>query len=230
MSHGTQDLYATSLQTQRGFDTGATTTLSVIAAFGAIAGGMLFGTLSQRFGRRACIMIAAVLGVCAIPLWAFSPSFVLLGVGAFAMQFMVQGAWGVIPAHLNELSPADTRGTFPGFTYQIGNLISAGAAQMEAAFATGHFPLPGGGADYAKGHGHHCGHLLRGGLRFRGDRLRDPARKPRRILHRAGPRVASLASKADIRRKTAKNPLTATISRSEGSDVSYYAIHSFINC
>jgi SHS family lactate transporter-like MFS transporter len=151
MSHGTQDLYATSLQTQRGFDTGATTTLSVIAAFGAIAGGVLFGTFSQRFGRRACIMIAAVLGFCAIPLWAFSPSFVLLGVGAFAMQFMVQGTWGVIPAHLNELSPADTRGTFPGFTYQIGNLISAGAAQMEAAFATGHFPLPGGGADYAKG-------------------------------------------------------------------------------
>ncbi len=151
LSHGTQDLYATSLQKQRGFDTGATTTLSVVAAFGAIGGGIFFGTLSQRFGRRACIMIAAILGLAAIPLWAFSPSFVLLGVGAFSMQFMVQGAWGVIPAHLNELSPADTRGTFPGFTYQIGNLISAGAAQMEAAFATGHFPLPGGGVDYAKG-------------------------------------------------------------------------------
>jgi len=150
LSHGTQDLYATSLQKQRGFDTGVTTLLSVIAAFGAIAGGILFGALSQRFGRRACIMAAAVFGTCAIPLWAFSPSIALLAVGAFAMQFMVQGAWGVIPAHLNELSPPEARGTFPGFVYQIGNLISAGAAQMEAAFATRHFPLPGAGADYAK--------------------------------------------------------------------------------
>ena len=150
MSHGTQDLYATSLQKQRGFDTGLTTTLSVIAAFGAIAGGIFFGALSQRFGRRACVMIAALFGLCAIPLWAFSPSVALLATGGFVMQFMVQGAWGVIPAHLNELSPPDTRGTFPGFTYQIGNLISAGAAQMEAAFATSHFRLPGGLVDYAK--------------------------------------------------------------------------------
>jgi MFS transporter, SHS family, lactate transporter len=150
LSHGTQDLYATSLQKQRGFDTNVTTTLSVIAAFGAIAGGIIFGALSQRWGRRVCIMIAAVFGMCAIPLWAFSPSITLLAVGAFVMQFMVQGAWGVIPAHLNELSPPDTRGTFPGFTYQIGNLISAGAAQMEAAFATSKFPLPGAGADYGK--------------------------------------------------------------------------------
>jgi SHS family lactate transporter-like MFS transporter len=150
LSHGTQDLYATTLQKQRGFDPGTTTTLAVIAAFGAIAGGIIFASLSQRFGRRLCIMAAALLGLGAIPLWAFSPTVTLLAVGAFAMQFMVQGAWGVIPAHLNELSPPDTRGTFPGFTYQIGNLISAGAAQMEAAFATKHFPLPGGGADYAK--------------------------------------------------------------------------------
>jgi SHS family lactate transporter-like MFS transporter len=148
LSHGTQDLYATSLQKGRGFDTNITTTLSVIAAFGAIAGGITFGALSQRFGRRACIMIAAFFGLGAIPLWAFSPTITLLAVGAFVMQFMVQGAWGVIPAHLNELAPAGTRGTFPGFTYQIGNLISAGAAQMEAAFATTRFPLPGGGADY----------------------------------------------------------------------------------
>jgi MFS transporter, SHS family, lactate transporter len=150
LSHGTQDLYATSLQKQRGFDTGTTTTLAVIAAFGAIAGGMTFGALSQRLGRRACILAIAVLGAAAIPLWAFSPTIALLAAGAFAMQFMVQGAWGIIPAHLNEISPPDIRGTFPGFTYQIGNLISAGAAQMEAAFATSRFPLPGAGADYAK--------------------------------------------------------------------------------
>ena len=84
-----------------------------------------------------------------IPLWAFSQTVALLGVGAFGIQFMVQGAWGVIPAHLNELSPDDARGTFPGFTYQLGNAISAGAAQMEAAYAL-RFPPPGGGANYAE--------------------------------------------------------------------------------
>ncbi|MDQ2681859.1 MAG: MFS transporter, partial [Candidatus Eremiobacteraeota bacterium] len=81
---------------------------------------------------------------------AFSHSVVFIALGGFAMQFMVQGAWGVIPAHLNELSPANLRGTFPGFTYQMGNLISANAAQLEAAFATHRFPLPNGHPDYAK--------------------------------------------------------------------------------
>jgi SHS family lactate transporter-like MFS transporter len=149
MSHGTQDLYATFLQKQRGFSTGTVFTLSVVAAFGAIAGGVAFGAASQRWGRRACILICAVLAAAMVPLWAFGQTVALLGVGAFAIQFMVQGAWGVIPAHLNELSPADARGTFPGFTYQLGNAISAGAAQMEAAYAL-RFPLPGGGANYAK--------------------------------------------------------------------------------
>ncbi len=149
MSHGTQDLYATFLQKQHGLSTGTVFTLSVVAAFGAICGGVTFGAVSQHWGRRACILICAVLGAATIPLWAFGQTVALLGVGAFAIQFMVQGAWGVIPAHLNELSPTDARGTFPGFTYQLGNAISAGAAQMEAAFAL-KFPLPGGGANYAK--------------------------------------------------------------------------------
>jgi SHS family lactate transporter-like MFS transporter len=149
MSHGTQDLYATFLQKQHGFVPATVLTLSVVAAFGAIAGGITFGALSQRYGRRACILVCAVLGSTMIPLWAFSQTVALLGVGAFCLQFMVQGAWGVIPAHLNELSPDDARGTFPGFTYQIGNLISAGAAQMEAVFAL-KFPLPGGGVNYGK--------------------------------------------------------------------------------
>jgi SHS family lactate transporter-like MFS transporter len=149
MSHGTQDLYATFLQKQHGFGPGQTSTLSIVAAFGAIAGGILFGGISQRAGPRATILICAVLGMLVIPLWALSSGLVILGVGAFLMQFMVQGAWGVIPAHLNELSPGDARGTFPGFTYQIGNLISAGAAQMEVAFA-GHFPLANGVSDYGK--------------------------------------------------------------------------------
>ncbi len=114
---------------------------------GAICGGTLFGHLSQTLGRRRCIIAAGILGILAIPLWVWAPSTVLLGAGAFAMQFMVQGAWGVIPAHLNELSPALVRGIFPGFTYQMGNLISAGAAQMEASFAN-RFPTAAGGVDY----------------------------------------------------------------------------------
>ncbi|HVA32711.1 MAG TPA: MFS transporter [Candidatus Baltobacteraceae bacterium] len=150
MSHGTQDLYATFLQKQHGFSPGVTSTLSMIAAIGAIAGGITFGAISQRIGRRTSILICAVLGIAVLPLWAFSPTIALLATGAFCMQFMVQGAWGVIPAHLNELSPSGARGTFPGFTYQLGNLISAGAAQMEAVFAQSHFPLASGGADYGK--------------------------------------------------------------------------------
>jgi SHS family lactate transporter-like MFS transporter len=150
MSHGTQDLYATFLQKQHGFSTGTTSTLSIVAALGGIAGGFIWGTLSQRIGRRPAIMICAALGAAFIPLWAFSPTIALLGLGAFAMQTMVQGAWGVIPALLNEISPSDARGTFPGFTYQIGNLISAGAAQIEASIALHSFPLPSGGADYGR--------------------------------------------------------------------------------
>jgi SHS family lactate transporter-like MFS transporter len=148
MSHGTQDLYATFLQKQRGFSTGMTSSLAIVAAFGAIAGGATCGALSQRLGRRTVVMLCAVLAACTIPLWAFSPSVALLGLGAFLMQFMVQGAWGVIPAHLNELSPSDVRGTFPGLTYQLGNLIAAGVAQFEAALAQ-RWILPDGAFNYA---------------------------------------------------------------------------------
>ncbi len=147
MSHGTQDLYATFLQKQHGFSTGITSALSVVAAFGAISGGIVWGTLSQRLGRRTVIMICAALAFCTIPLWAFSPTVAVLAVGAFVMQFMVQGAWGVIPAHLNELSPGDARGTFPGFTYQVGNLIAAGTAQIQAAMAQ-RLVLPNGAHNF----------------------------------------------------------------------------------
>ncbi len=150
MSHGTQDLYATFLQKQRGFSPGITSTLSIVAALGAIAGTIAFGAISQRIGRRAALMTCSVLGACLIPLWSSSPTIVLLGVGGFSIQFMIQGAWGVIPAHLNELSPAGARGTFPGFTYQLGNLISAGIPQFEATLAQHRFALPAGGADYGR--------------------------------------------------------------------------------
>jgi SHS family lactate transporter-like MFS transporter len=149
MSHGTQDLYPTFLEKQRGFSVGQVTALTIVMNIGAILGGTIFGSISQRLGRRRAIVTAVVLGACVVPLWAFAPTAALLGVGGFCTQFMVQGAWGIVPAHLNELSPPDVRGTFPGFTYQMGNLISAGAAQMQAIFAA-RFPAPGGGADYAR--------------------------------------------------------------------------------
>ncbi len=147
MSHGTQDLYATFLQKQHGFSPSVTSALSILAAIGALLGSTIGGTLSERIGRRSVVMLAAVLAACTIPVWAFSHGMGLLAGGAFLMQFAVQGAWGVIPAHLNELSPADVRGTFPGFTYQFGNLIAAGVVQIEASVAA-KMPLSSGTLDY----------------------------------------------------------------------------------
>jgi MFS transporter, SHS family, lactate transporter len=134
-SHGTQDLYPTFLQKGRGFGTGATGLLTIIGNVGAIGGGLLFGGLSERFGRRRGIVVAALLSVLVIPLWAFSHGLALLAAGAFLMQFMVQGAWGIIPAHLNELAPGDARGAFPGYAYQVGNLLASGAAVWQAQIA-----------------------------------------------------------------------------------------------
>ena len=148
MSHGTQDLYATFLQKQHGFSEGATSSLSIVAALGAIAGGTIAGIVSERIGRRPAIMICSALAVFAIPLWAFSAGTAMLALGAFAMQFCVQGAWGVIPAHLNELSPSGARGTFPGFTYQLGNLLASGTVQIEAAYAHRIPPLASGAPNY----------------------------------------------------------------------------------
>jgi SHS family lactate transporter-like MFS transporter len=150
MSHGTQDLYPTFLTVQHGFDSRLTGMLTVIANVGAILGGIVFGMLSQRWGRRSMIVAACALGIAFVPLWAFSQTALLLGAGGFLMQIAVQGAWGIIPAHLNELAPAGSRGTFPGFTYQLGNLFSASALQMETALAQDRFPLPSGHPDYAK--------------------------------------------------------------------------------
>lgn len=150
MSHGTQDLYPTFLTLQHGFSPALVGTLTAIMNVGAIAGGVLFGWLSQRWGRRNMIVVCALLGIAFIPLWAFSHTAVMLGAGGFLMQIAVQGAWGIIPAHLNEISPGEARGTFPGFTYQLGNLISANALQLESAFAAQKFPLASGHPDYAK--------------------------------------------------------------------------------
>ena len=148
MSHGSQDLYPTFLQKQHAFDPHQVATVAIIANLGAIGGGTIFGAISQTFGRKRTILVCCVAGLCSIPLWLYAPSTALLALGGFVIQFFVQGAWGVVPAHLNELSPGDVRGTFPGFTYQMGNLISAGSLQIEAAVAA-RFPGPSGNADYA---------------------------------------------------------------------------------
>jgi MFS transporter, SHS family, lactate transporter len=137
-SHGTQDLYPTFLQAQHNLPTHTVSTIVIIANIGAIIGGILFGSLSQRIGRRRAIIIAALLALPIIPLWAFSTNVVLLGLGAFLIQISVQGAWGVIPVHLNELSPDEVRGTFPGFAYQLGNLLASANATLQAGFAANH--------------------------------------------------------------------------------------------
>src|SRR5207248_1955543 len=136
MSHGTQDLYPTFLQVQHKFIPQVVGGVAIIANVGALLGCILFGTLSQRIGRRRAIIIAQVLALLIIPLWAFSSTLLWLTVGAFLMQFMIQGAFGVIPAHLNELSPDAVRGTFPGFTYQLGNLFAAATATIQAGIAS----------------------------------------------------------------------------------------------
>src|SRR5271163_1387191 len=134
-SHGTQDLYPTFLQVQHGFSPHEVGLIAVIYNIGAIIGGISFGSMSERFGRRRIIIIASLLSLAVLPLWAFAASIVWLAAGAFLMQVTVQGAWGVIPVHLNELSPDDARGTFPGFVYQLGNLIASVNATLQAGIA-----------------------------------------------------------------------------------------------
>ncbi len=132
ISHGTQDFYPTFLQQQRGFSPRMTAFITMISMTGAIAGGLAIGLLSDRRGRRRAMVTAILLALLLIPLWVFAPSLPLIALGAFLMQFMVQGAWGVIPAHINELSPDRVRGFFPGFAYQLGVLCASSSAYLEA--------------------------------------------------------------------------------------------------
>lgn len=134
-SHGTQDVYPTFLQKNLGFTPGTVSFIAIVYNVGALAGGILFGTLSERIGRRRTIVMAALLAIPVIPLWAYSRTVPMLALGGFLMQFMVQGAWGVIPAHLNELSPPAVRGTLPGFAYQLGNLLSSRNSVIQARLA-----------------------------------------------------------------------------------------------
>jgi MFS transporter, SHS family, lactate transporter len=134
-SHGTQDLYPTFLQRDHHFTPQTVGLIAIVANLGALLGGILFGSWSEKIGRRKAIVIAALLAIPVVPLWAYSHTVPMLALGGFVMQFMVQGAWGVVPAHLNELSPAAVRGTFPGFAYQIGNLLSSRNVVIQAKIA-----------------------------------------------------------------------------------------------
>jgi putative sialic acid transporter len=137
-SHGTQDLYPTFLQVQQGFSPATVSTIAVVYNIGAILGSLTFGSLSERIGRRRAIVLATLISIPVIPLWVFAGSPLWFAVGSFLMQFMVQSAWGIVPVHLNELSPPEVRGTFPGFVYQLGNLLASVNATIQADYAAGH--------------------------------------------------------------------------------------------
>ncbi len=138
-SHGSQDAYPNLfLKVQHHFDTQMASLMTAVANVGAICGGLLFGSLSEKFGRRRAIVAAALVSIPALPFWAFGSTPPILAAGAFAMQFAVQGAWGVVPVHLNELSPPEIRATFPGFVYQLGNLLAAVNLNLQVAIAEAH--------------------------------------------------------------------------------------------
>jgi SHS family lactate transporter-like MFS transporter len=142
-SHGTQDIYLkVFLGKQLQFSHAQIASAGIIFNIGAILGGGAFGLLSQKIGRRYAIIAACVLALAALYPWSHGPDFTTIVVAAFVMQVAVQGAWGVVPAHLNELSPAEIRGTFPGFVYQLGNFLAAGTAQFQLALGATH------GGDY----------------------------------------------------------------------------------
>ncbi len=137
-SHGSQDLYPTFLQKQHGFSPRQTGNIAIVMNVGALIGGICFGALSERIGRRRAIVLSALLSLPMIPLWAYSHTAVMFAVGAFLMQFMVQGAWGIVPAHLNELSPPAVRAVLPGFAYQLGNLAMSRMGPFQSGIAEAH--------------------------------------------------------------------------------------------
>ena len=138
-SHGTQDLYPTFLKHDHEIRGVTLSAIAIVGNVGAVFGGIWFGSYSEKVGRRRAIITAAVLSIPMIPLWAWSHTAVLLAVGGFLMQFMVQGAWGVIPVHLNEMSPPAVRAIFPGLAYQLGNVLSSRNSVLQAAAATKYF-------------------------------------------------------------------------------------------
>ena len=138
-SHGTQDPYPTFLEKNHGVSPEISGLVAIVYSVGAILGGITLGAWSERIGRRRTVLVAALVAIPMIPLWAFSHTVPMLALGVFLMQFVVQGAWGVIPAHLNELSPPSVRATFPGLTYQLGNFLAARSLVIQARLAERHF-------------------------------------------------------------------------------------------
>jgi SHS family lactate transporter-like MFS transporter len=135
ISHGTQDMFPTYLEKARGFGPDLKALTTIISMIGALAGGILFGHYSERIGRRRAMVTSISIGLLVIPLWMFAPTVPLIWAGAFAMQFAVQGAFGVVPVHINELSPNELRGFFPGFAYQMGVLFSSSMPYIESLLA-----------------------------------------------------------------------------------------------
>jgi SHS family lactate transporter-like MFS transporter len=132
ISHGTQDMYPTFLKDQRMFTPTTTANITMVSMVGAVLGGLCFGYYSDRKGRRRSMITAASCALLMVPLWIAAPGTALIVVGVFLMQFFVQGAWGVIPAHINELSPGQLRGFFPGFAYQLGVLVASSITYFES--------------------------------------------------------------------------------------------------
>jgi len=134
-SHGTQDVYPTFLSAQMGLSPQIVGAIGVLYGLGSIAGGFVFGALSEQWGRKRAIITAALFSILVIPLYAYGSSPLMLGIGAVLMQFMVQGAWGVVPAYLTELSPAPVRATAPGLAYQLGGLLTSWNGKAQALVA-----------------------------------------------------------------------------------------------
>ena len=137
-SHGTQDLYPTFLKVQHGLEPHVISIIAICYNIAAMLGGVFFGSLSEKIGRKKAMIIAAFLALPVLPLWAFSSGSWAVGIGAFLMQFMVQGAWGVVPTYLTELVPANARAVLPGFVYQLGNLIASVNATLQSKIAEAH--------------------------------------------------------------------------------------------
>jgi SHS family lactate transporter-like MFS transporter len=132
ISHGTQDMYPTFLQKQRMYSAADTADLTMLANVGAVVGGLFFGYYSDRAGRKKAMIVSVFCALVVVPLWIAAPNTALIAVGVFLMQLFVQGAWGVIPAHINELAPGHLRGFFPGFAYQLGVLVASSITYIEA--------------------------------------------------------------------------------------------------